>query len=88
MDEQKNERNLKKVPGKKSIIYGVIQERENRGVIKWNNYWMVSSQEDYSLKKTQSDILQMNVASSVLTDNKELDSGFKKLILLVKTIIC
>ena len=49
---------------------------------------MVSSQEDYSLKKTQSDILQMNVASSVLTDNKELDSGFKKLILLVKTIIC
>ena len=88
MDEQKNERNLKKVRGKKSIIYGVIQERENRGVIKWNNYWMVSSQEDYSLKKTQSDILQMNVASSVLTDNKELDSGFKKLILLVKTIIC
>ena len=49
---------------------------------------MVSSQEDYSLKKTQNDILQMNVASSVLTDNKELDSGFKKLILLVKTIIC
>ena len=40
---------------------------------------MVSSQEDYSLKKTQSDILQLNVASSVLTDNKELDSGFKKI---------
>ena len=40
---------------------------------------MVSCQEDCSLKKTQSDILQLNVASSVLTDNKELDSGFKKI---------
>ena len=39
---------------------------------------MISSQED-SLKKTQSDILQLNVASSVLADNKELDSGFKKI---------
>ena len=40
---------------------------------------MVSCQEDCTLKKTQSDILQLNVASSVLTDNKELDSGFKKI---------
>ena len=31
------------------------------------------------LKETQSDILQMNVTNSVLTDNKNLDSDFKEI---------
>ena len=36
------------------------------------------------LKETQSDILQMNVTNSVLTDNKDLDSDFKEIEKFVK----
>ena len=38
-----------------------------------------------SVKKTENDILQLNVTKSVLTDTKEPDSD---LIVQVKTIIC
>ena len=38
------------------------------------------------LKKTETDILQMNVTNSVLTDNRSLIVTLKKLIALVKTI--
>ena len=31
------------------------------------------------LKRTKSDILQLTVTNGVLTDNKELDSDFKKI---------
>ena len=32
-----------------------------------------------SVKKTENDILQLNVTKSVLTDNKEPDSDFKEI---------
>ena len=39
------------------------------------------------LKKTENNILQLNVTNRVLTDNKERDSEFKGIDCTVKTII-
>ena len=64
---------------------GVVQGRRNRVANKMKQ--LLDGRND-PLKKTESDALQLNVTNSVLKDNKELNSDFKKLIVLVKTIIC
>ena len=58
---------------KKEKCDGVVQERENRGANEMKQ--IVDSRSD-PLTKTESDILQLNVTNSVLTDNKERDSDF------------
>ena len=55
---------------------GVIQERGNRVA---NEMKQLLDGRSDPLKRTKSDILQLTVTNSVLTDNKELDSDFKKI---------
>ena len=47
---------------------GVDQERGNRGA---NEMKQLLDGRNDSFKKTQSDILQLNLTNSVLTDNKD-----------------
>ena len=55
---------------------GVIQERGNRVA---NEMKQLLDGRSDPLKRTKSDILQLTVINGVLTDNKELDSDFKKI---------
>ena len=55
---------------------GLIQERGNRVA---NEMKQLLDGRSDPLKRTKSDILQLTVINGVLTDNKELDSDFKKI---------
>ena len=55
---------------------GVVQERGIRG---GNETSQILDGRSEPLKKTESDILQLNVTNSLLTDNKERDSIFKEI---------
>ena len=54
----------------------VVQERGNRGANEMKQ--LLDGRSDF-VKKVESDILQLNVTKSVLTDNKEPDSDFKEI---------
>ena len=53
---------------------GTIQEREKR---EGNEMRKILDGKSDPLKKTECDIVQLNVTNNVLTDNKERDSDFK-----------
>ena len=53
---------------------GVVHKRRNRGDNKMRK--ILDGRSD-PLKKTEGDILHLNVTNSVLTDNKERDCDFK-----------
>ena len=76
--ENKRARKWKKFKERlrKDMCDGVVQERGNRGV---NEMKQLLDDRSDPVKKTESDILQLNETYSVLRDNKELDSDFQEI---------